>query len=134
MTLKTIYPELLLQLLSSRGEEADALVLREVDHTALGSTGNFLSSRLKYVTDAHGQEICLLQDGDTEVGVMMGWERGISTFCSYRRGCMLRGGSNLSARNGAPDVQQSSQSGNGPENSERWLWSGNCRCTPGPYC
>jgi protein arginine N-methyltransferase 2 len=97
--LNSIYAELILQLLSSRGEEADALVLREVDHdhTALSSTGNFLSSRLKYVTDAHGQEICLLQDGDTEIGVMMGWERGISTFCSCRHGCMLKDGSNLSA-------------------------------------
>jgi type IV protein arginine methyltransferase len=84
MTLNSIYAELILQLLSSREEEADALVLREVDHTALGSTGEFLSSRLKFVTDAHGQEVCLLQDGDTEIGVMMGWERGISTFCSYR--------------------------------------------------
>jgi protein arginine N-methyltransferase 2 len=91
MTLNSICTELLLQLLSSRGEEADALVLREVDHTALRSTGNFLSSRLKYVTDAHGQEICLLQDGDTEIGVMMGWERGISTFCSYRHGLHAQG-------------------------------------------
>jgi len=81
-----IYAELILQLLSSRGEEADALVLREVEDTALRSTEKFLSSRLKYVTDAHGQEICLLRDGDTEIGVMMGWEREISTFCSYRHG------------------------------------------------
>jgi protein arginine N-methyltransferase 2 len=72
-------------------------VLREVDHTALRSTETFLSSRLKYVTDAHGQEICLLQDGDTEIGVMMGWERGISTFFPCRDGYMLKGGSNLSA-------------------------------------
>ena len=58
-------------------------MLREEDHTLLRSTETFLSSRLKYVTDANGQEICLLQDGDTEVGVMMGWERGISTFCPF---------------------------------------------------
>ncbi|KAH8988028.1 S-adenosyl-L-methionine-dependent methyltransferase [Lactarius akahatsu] len=44
---------------------------------ALGSTDNFLSSRLRYTSDEHGQEICLLQSGDTEIGVMMGWERGI---------------------------------------------------------
>ena len=91
MTLNPIYAELILQLLSSREEEADALVLREEGHTALSSTGNFLSSRLKYVTDAHGQEICLLQDGDTEIGVMMGWERGISTFCSYLHGLGAQG-------------------------------------------
>ena len=72
-------------------------MLKEVDHTALHSTGKFLSSRLKYVTDAHGQEICLLQDGDIEIGVMMGWERGISTFVLIAMGCMLKGGSNLSA-------------------------------------
>jgi len=91
MTLISIYAELILQLLSSRGEEADALVLREVEDTALRSTGKFLSSRLKYVTDAHGQEICLLQDGDTEIGVMMGWERGISTFGSHRHGLRAQG-------------------------------------------
>ena len=91
MTLISIYAELILQLLSSRGEEADALVLREVDDTALRSTGKFLSSRLKYVTDAHGQEICLLQDGDTEIGVMMGWERGISTFGPHRHGLHAQG-------------------------------------------
>lgn len=91
MPLNSIYAELILQLLSSRGEGADALVLREVDDTALGSTGNFLSSRLKYVTDAYGQEICLLQDGDSEIGVMMGWERGISTFYSYRYGLHAQG-------------------------------------------
>ena len=84
MTLNLIYAELILQLLSSREEEADALVLREEDYTALSSTGSFLSSSLEFVTDAHGQEICLLQDGDTEIGVMMGWERRISTFYSYR--------------------------------------------------
>jgi len=81
MALYSIYAELILQLLSSRGEESDTLVLREVDDTALCSTEKFLSSRLKYTTDVHGQEICLLQDGDAEIGVMMGWERGISAFC-----------------------------------------------------
>jgi type IV protein arginine methyltransferase len=80
MTLYSIYVELILQLLSSREEEADALVLREVDDTALHSADKFLSSHLLYTTDAHGQEVCLLQSGDTEIGVMMGWERGISTF------------------------------------------------------
>jgi hypothetical protein len=70
--------ELILRLLASRSAEADALVLKEEDDTALGSTDNFLSSRLRYTSDQHGQEICLLQSGDTEIGVMMGWERGIS--------------------------------------------------------
>jgi len=97
MTLNSIYAELILQLLSSRGEEADALVLTEVDHTALRSTGKFLSSSLRYVTNEHGQEICLLRDGDTEIGVMMGWEREISTFVLIAMGCMLKGGRDLSA-------------------------------------
>lgn len=96
--LNSIYAELILQLLSSREEEVDALVLREVDDTALRSTDKFLSSHLQYTTDAHGQDICLLQSGDTEIGVMMGWERGISTFRSLAPwGCTLKGGSNLSA-------------------------------------
>lgn len=75
--------ELILRLLASHGAEAGALVLKEEDDTALGSTDNFLSSRLRYMSDEHGQEICLLQSGDTEIGVMMGWERGISAF-SFR--------------------------------------------------
>ncbi len=76
--------ELILQLLASHGAEADALVLKEEDDTALGSTDKFLSSRLRYTTDAHGQDICLLQSGEAEIGVMMGWERGISAFRSSR--------------------------------------------------
>jgi len=81
------YVELILHLLASHGAEADALMLKEEDDTALGSTDKFLSSHLRYTTDAHGQDVCLLQSGDTEIGVMMSWERGII---------------NLSARNGAP--------------------------------
>ncbi|KAI9437714.1 hypothetical protein H4582DRAFT_2111855 [Lactarius indigo] len=69
--------KLILRLLASRSAEADALLLKEEDDTALGSTDKFLSSRLRYTSDEHGQEICLLQSGDTEIGVMMGWERGI---------------------------------------------------------
>ncbi|KAH9083366.1 hypothetical protein EDB83DRAFT_2328861 [Lactarius deliciosus] len=72
-----IRSELILRLLASRSAGADALLLKEEDDTALGSTDKFLSSRLRYTSDEHGQEICLLQSGDTEIGVMMGWERGI---------------------------------------------------------
>ena len=72
--------ELILRLLASQNAEADALVLKEEDDTALGSTDKFLSSRLRFTTDEHGQDICLLQSGDTEIGVMMGWERGISAI------------------------------------------------------
>ncbi|KAH9985980.1 S-adenosyl-L-methionine-dependent methyltransferase [Russula compacta] len=76
--------ELILQLLASRGAEADGLVLKEEGHTALNSTDKFLSSRLIYTTDAHGQDICILQSGDTEIGVMMGWEHGIMQQTVHR--------------------------------------------------
>jgi hypothetical protein len=93
--------ELILQLLASRGAEADALVLKEEDDTALGSSDKFLSSRLRYTTDAQGEDICLLQSGDIEIGVMMGWERGISAFrFVFSRSCTLhsQGGSNLKCK------------------------------------
>ena len=98
--------ELILRLLASHGAEADALILKEEDDTALGSTDKFLSSRLRYMSDELGQDICLLQSGDTEIGVMMGWERGISAFSfgSPISLCMLTGGSMLSAENGVQDV------------------------------
>jgi len=94
------YVELILHVLASHGAEADALVLKEEDDTALGSTDQFLSSHLRYTTDAHGQDICLLQSGGTEIGVMMGWERGISAFRSPEIMCvaMLKGGSKLKCK------------------------------------
>lgn len=73
--------ELLLALLASREtpeHPSSSIVLKSVDYTATGSTDAFLASRLRYVTDERGQEICLLSAGDEEVGVMMGWEDGIS--------------------------------------------------------
>lgn len=81
--------ELLLTLLASRAtpQQPSSLVLKTTDLTATGSTDAFLSSRLRFTTDAHGQEICLLQTGSDEVGVMMGWEKGISQlFCHYITG------------------------------------------------
>jgi protein arginine N-methyltransferase 2 len=70
---------MLLALLSSRSELPSSIFLKAEDDTAMGSTDAFLSSRLKYTRDKNGQEICLLEaDGDQEVGVMMGWERGLS--------------------------------------------------------
>ncbi|KAI9507439.1 S-adenosyl-L-methionine-dependent methyltransferase [Russula earlei] len=79
-----IRSELILQLLASRGGEADGLVFKEESDTALSSTDKFLSSHLRYTTDAHAQEICLLQSGETEIGVMMGWERGIMLETVHR--------------------------------------------------
>ncbi|KAH9839535.1 S-adenosyl-L-methionine-dependent methyltransferase [Rhodofomes roseus] len=76
-----IRSELLLTLLSSRSPPATSslsMVLRATDTTAAGSQAAFLSSKLKFVKDENGQEICLLKISDEEeVGVMMGWERGI---------------------------------------------------------
>lgn len=73
--------ELLLSLLSKKSAVFDtpsALVLQNTDLSAAGSTDAFLSSKLRFVKDAHGQDICEVDaDGET-VGVMMGWERGIS--------------------------------------------------------
>lgn len=73
-------PELLLTLLASRttSESLSSLVLSNTDNSATGSTDAFLSSRLRFTVDSYGQEICLLQTEDDEVGVMMGWEHGIS--------------------------------------------------------
>ena len=92
--------ELILHALASHGAEADALLLKEEDDTALGSTDDFLSSHLRYTTDAHGQDICLLQSGDIEIGVMMGWERGISAsgFLEIICVAMLKGGSKLKCK------------------------------------
>ena len=72
---------MLLSLLSSKGssDATTSLVLKSEDQTAAGSTEAFLKSHLRYVKDEQGQDICLLQlESGDEVGVMMGWERGIS--------------------------------------------------------
>jgi hypothetical protein len=77
--LKAYLLELLLALLSSQTscESASALVLRDTDSTANNSTDAFLSSKLTFTKDARGQNICLLNAGEDEIGVMMGWEQGI---------------------------------------------------------
>ena len=72
--------ELLLDLISSKPSLPASMFLVAEDDTATGSTEAFLSSKLHYTRDGHGQEICLLREGDKKVGVMMGWERGISEY------------------------------------------------------
>ncbi|KAL4242833.1 RMT2/GAMT Methyltransferase [Abortiporus biennis] len=76
-----IRSELLLSLLSSKNPPSTSplsLVLKATDTSAAGSTDTFLSSRLVYKADENEQEICLLRlDNEEEVGVMMGWERGL---------------------------------------------------------
>ncbi|KAI6134481.1 S-adenosyl-L-methionine-dependent methyltransferase [Pisolithus croceorrhizus] len=72
---------LLLAVLSSRSSLVRsplALVIDGEDNTAAASNVTFLASHLQYTTDTNGQEICLLKlKDDTEIGVMMGWEREI---------------------------------------------------------
>ncbi|RDB25345.1 Protein arginine N-methyltransferase 2 [Hypsizygus marmoreus] len=74
-----IRAELLLSLLSSKAsiESSSSLILRESDDTAAGSTDAFLSSKLRFSKDAQNQDVCLVKVGEEEIGVMMGWERGI---------------------------------------------------------
>ncbi|KAI9060292.1 S-adenosyl-L-methionine-dependent methyltransferase [Trametes sanguinea] len=76
-----IRSELLLTLLQKRAPAANSplnIILKATDSTPAGSTDAFLSTRLEYTKDEHGQEICLVKVADQEeVGVMMGWERGI---------------------------------------------------------
>ena len=80
--LTAVLLELLLDLISSKPSLPVSIVLKAEDDTATGSTEAFLASKLHYTRDEHGQEICLLREGDKEVGVMMGWERDISEHWS----------------------------------------------------
>lgn len=70
--------ELLLELLSKKGETNNmSLILKSSELTAAGSLDTFLETRLRYTKDANGQDICMVNTGVDEVGVMMGWERPI---------------------------------------------------------
>ena len=54
-------------------------MLKASDDTPAGSTEAFLATKLQYTKDEQGQDICLVRvNEEEEVGVMMGWERGIS--------------------------------------------------------
>ncbi|KAI0705002.1 S-adenosyl-L-methionine-dependent methyltransferase [Cerioporus squamosus] len=83
-----IRSELLLTLLAKRAPAADSplnLILKATDTTPAGSTDAFLSTKLEYTKDEHGQDICLVKVNDSEeVGVMMGWERGIMQETVHR--------------------------------------------------
>ncbi|KAG7098635.1 hypothetical protein E1B28_000552 [Marasmius oreades] len=71
---------MLLGILSSKSRPqspANSLILNNPDQTAAGSTSTFLKSKLSFVTDDQGQEICVVKAENEEIGVMMGWERGI---------------------------------------------------------
>lgn len=82
--LKAACSELLLDLISFKPSLPLSIILKAEDDTATGSTEAFLSSKLHYTRDEHGQEICLLHEGDRQIGVMMGWEREISEYRSLR--------------------------------------------------
>ena len=74
--------ELILRLLAKHTPSANSplnLILKATDETPAGSTDAFLSTKLQYTKDEQGQDICLVKvNNEEEVGVMMGWERGIS--------------------------------------------------------
>jgi protein arginine N-methyltransferase 2 len=76
---------MLLTLLAQKNESEQSpstLILKSVEATAAGNTDAFLSSKLRFEKDTHGQDVCLVDAGDEEVGVMMGWEREISALPS----------------------------------------------------
>ncbi|KAF8630643.1 hypothetical protein AX15_002794 [Amanita polypyramis BW_CC] len=74
-----IRSEMLLALLPGQdlATESSNFILREKDDTAAGSSAAFLSSRLRFTKDDTGQDICFVDAGGQEVGVMMGWEKKI---------------------------------------------------------
>ena len=75
-----IRSEFLLHLLRSRDESPSNMKLEALDTSAAGSTETFLKTPLRYVTDPSGQQMVLAKTDDgSEVGVMMGWEHGISS-------------------------------------------------------
>ncbi|KAF8322254.1 arginine methyl transferase [Clavulina sp. PMI_390] len=70
--------EFVLRVLEKKDIEPTSLVLKSGDSSILDSNESFLKTRLRYVTDERGQEICLAQTEEgKEVGVMMGWEKPI---------------------------------------------------------
>ncbi|THH07221.1 hypothetical protein EW145_g3532 [Phellinidium pouzarii] len=72
--------EYLLSHLSSKKTQLDtpsSLILRTNDTAAAASSTEFLNSRLKFTKDVNGQDVCLVKAGGADIGVMMGWERGI---------------------------------------------------------
>lgn len=76
--LKLLVTEFLLHVLSSKSSIPPTVVW-SVDDGPFGSTAAFMKSKLFFSHDARGQEICnVISDGET-MGVMMGWERPIST-------------------------------------------------------
>jgi len=85
-----IRAEMVLALLSSRSSQsASAIILRSTDDTAAGSTDAFLTSKLRFTTDDHCQDICMLEVDGEEIGVMMGWESNImqETVAKLSAGC-----------------------------------------------
>lgn len=68
---------LLAMLPDQDSDDSSNIILREMDDTAAGSNATFLSSRLRFTKDNLGQDVCFVDAGGQDVGVMMGWERGI---------------------------------------------------------
>lgn len=69
---------MLLAMLSGQdNDDPSNIILQEKDDTAAGSNTTFLSSNLRFTKDESGQDVCFVDAGDQQVGVMMGWEREI---------------------------------------------------------
>lgn len=117
---------MLLTLLSTQtslNPTPSSLVLQGADNSAVASTDAFLSSKLRYTQDAHGQDICLLElDDGEEVGVMMGWEREIS---KYRSASNVRRHMRwfFSAENGGEIMHRTRKAGPRVESSQCRVWS-----------
>jgi protein arginine N-methyltransferase 2 len=59
-------------------QEGSVLIMKAEDSTPAGSNAAFLEAKLTFKKDDHGQDICVVNSGAEEIGVMMGWERPIS--------------------------------------------------------
>jgi protein arginine N-methyltransferase 2 len=77
---------MLLSLLQSKSslESSSALILKQDDTSAAASTDAFLESKLRFTTGEGEQDVCLIEVQGEEIGVMMGWETGISMFHPFK--------------------------------------------------
>jgi len=79
INLHSLFLEFTLSMLGAHiGDERPGTLIQNKDDTAAGSPEAFMSSKLRFSTDANGQEVCMVDAGGEEVGVMMGWELPIS--------------------------------------------------------
>lgn len=77
--------ELILHLLNDRSDgevmdtqEGSVLILKAEDSTPAGSNSAFLEAKLTFKKDHDGQDMCIVNSGSDEIGVMLQWEQPIS--------------------------------------------------------